>query len=102
MLAGGAIAKGVGLATKASPLVAGAIGEGAVMAGSQAEGIRQQTDDGLLTPEQSVASVATGALGSLSGYAGGRLAQKLGINLETADKPHIKAGSCCNPKSGCC
>lgn len=79
MLAGGAIAKGLGLATKASPLVAGAIGEGAVMAGSQAEGIRQQTDDGLLTPEQSVASVATGALGSLFGYAGGRLAQKLGI-----------------------
>ena len=31
-----------------------------------------------------------------------QLAHKLGLALATADKPHIKAGSCCNPKSGCC
>jgi hypothetical protein len=31
-----------------------------------------------------------------------QLAQKLGLALSTADKPHIKAGSCCSPKSGCC
>jgi hypothetical protein len=31
-----------------------------------------------------------------------QLAQKLGLKLGTADKPHIKAGSCCNPKTGCC
>lgn len=31
-----------------------------------------------------------------------QLAQKLGLEYTTADKPHVKAGSCCNPKSGCC
>lgn len=32
-----------------------------------------------------------------------QLAQKLGIALDSADKPHIKVGSgCCTPKSGCC
>ena len=31
-----------------------------------------------------------------------QLAQKLGLKLDTADKPHIKAGSGCNPKTGCC
>ncbi len=30
-----------------------------------------------------------------------QLAQKLGIALTAADKPHVKVGSC-NPKSGCC
>ena len=42
--------------------------------------------------------VATGAYLSRS-----QLAQKLGLKLASADKPHIKiGGSCCNPKSGCC
>jgi len=32
-----------------------------------------------------------------------QLAQKLGIALTTAEKPHIKiATACCSPKSGCC
>lgn len=31
-----------------------------------------------------------------------QLGQKLGIALTTAEKPHLKAGSCCTPKSGCC
>ncbi|AJG24650.1 arsenite efflux transporter metallochaperone ArsD [Cupriavidus basilensis] len=32
-----------------------------------------------------------------------QLAQKLGITLTTAEKPHIRVGSPgCNPKSGCC
>ena len=31
-----------------------------------------------------------------------QLAQKLGITLTTEEKPHIKVGSCCSPKSGCC
>ena len=31
-----------------------------------------------------------------------QLAQKLGIALTTAEKPHIKAGSCRAPGSGCC
>ena len=31
-----------------------------------------------------------------------QLAQKLGLEHAKADKPHVRAGSCCNPKSGCC
>lgn len=76
MLAGGALGRASGIA---NPVVAGAVGEGAVMAGSQAEQIRQQTVDGRLTADQSLAGVGTGALGGLIGFAGGRLAQKMGI-----------------------
>lgn len=76
MLAGGALGRASGIA---NPVVAGAVGEGAVMAGSQAEQIRQETVDGRLTADQSLAGVGTGALGGLIGFAGGRLAQKMGI-----------------------
>jgi hypothetical protein len=31
-----------------------------------------------------------------------QLAQKLGLTLSTDEKPRIKAGACCTPKSGCC
>ncbi|MGP3626069.1 PLxRFG domain-containing protein [Pseudomonas aeruginosa] len=80
MLAGGAVGRGVRtLAPALAPVAAGAAGEGAVMAGQQAEQIRQETDDGLLTPAQSGAAVATGVLGSLFSLAGGSLAKKLGI-----------------------
>ena len=41
--------------------------------------------------------VATGAHLSRA-----QLAQKLGLALASEDKPHIKAGSCCSPKTGCC
>ncbi|MFW2062722.1 PLxRFG domain-containing protein [Acinetobacter ursingii] len=81
MLAGGAIGRGLGMASKAiSPIVGGAVGEGAVMAGAQAENIRYQTDDKSLTPEQSGAALATGALGSLFGFAGGNLAKRMGFD----------------------
>ncbi|WP_162900274.1 PLxRFG domain-containing protein [Acinetobacter sp. SWAC57] len=76
MLAGGVLGRASGIA---NPVVAGAVGEGAVMAGSQAEQIRQETVDGRLTADQSLAGVATGVLGGLIGFAGGRLAQKMGI-----------------------
>lgn len=85
MGAGAVAARGMlraapGLAkTKTGTAVAAAAGEGAMMAGSQAEAIRQQTDDGLLTGEQVGASAGTGVLGALFGFAGARLAQKLGI-----------------------
>ena len=82
MLAGGALGRASGIA---NPVVAGAVGEGAVMAGSQAEQIRQEAVDGRLTADQSLASVGTGALGGLFGYAGGRLAQKMGLSdVDTA------------------
>lgn len=76
MLAGGLLGRASGIA---NPVVAGAVGEGTVMAGSQAEQIRQETVDGRLTADQSLAGVGTGALGGLIGFAGGRLAQKMGI-----------------------
>lgn len=90
MGAGGVIGRGALAATRLGQMgskgavVAGALGEGAVMAGSQAEGIRQETDDGLLTPGQAGAALATGAIGAGLGYAGGKLANKLGVgNAET-------------------
>lgn len=82
MLLGGVLGRASGIA---NPVVAGAVGEGAVMAGSQAEQIRQETVDGRLTADQSLAGAATGALGGLFGYAGGRLAQKMGLSdVDTA------------------
>lgn len=82
MLLGGVLGRASGIA---NPVVAGAVGEGAVMAGSQAEQIRQETVDGRLTADQSLAGTATGALGGLFGYAGGRLAQKMGLSdVDTA------------------
>ncbi|MBJ8476495.1 PLxRFG domain-containing protein [Acinetobacter bereziniae] len=76
MLAGAIVGRASGIA---NPVVAGAVGEGSVMAGSQAEQIRQDTVDGRLTADQSLASATTGVLGGLIGFAGGRIAQKLGI-----------------------
>ena len=78
MLAGGAVAKGLGAAAglvgeaavKAAPLLAGA-GEGAMMGGAQAENIRQQTEDGLLTPKQAGLAVGTGVIGGVIGGVGG-------------------------------
>ena len=64
--------------TRAAPL-AGAAGEGAVMAGSAAEQIRQETDDGLLTAKQAGLAGATGLVGGAFGALGGRLASRLGI-----------------------
>ena len=76
IIASGAMGRATGIA---NPVVAGAVGEGLSMSGSQAEQIRQNTVDGNLTADQSLASVGTGALGSLFSLAGGRVAQKLGI-----------------------
>lgn len=80
MGAGGVVGRGIGLAAKGlSPVAAGALGEGAVGAGLAAESIRQQTDDGLLTPKQTGLAAATGATTAGFGFAGGRLAKELGI-----------------------
>ncbi|MEG2434419.1 MAG: PLxRFG domain-containing protein, partial [Acinetobacter sp.] len=73
---GAALGRGTGIA---NPVAAGAVGEGLGMAGSQAESIRQETVDGRLTADQSLAGATTGVLGGLIGFAGGRLAQKMGI-----------------------
>ena len=85
MGAGGVVARGLMGATRLGQMgakgaaVAGAVGEGTMMAGSQAEAIRQETEDGLLTPGQAGAALATGGIGGAFGFMGGRLANKLGI-----------------------
>lgn len=53
MLGGADVARGVLAAgAKVAPAIGGAIGEGVLGAGSQAEQVRQETADGLLTPKQ--------------------------------------------------
>ncbi|MDH0852318.1 hypothetical protein N5D66_30675, partial [Delftia tsuruhatensis] len=85
MGAGGVAARALGAATRLGQAgakgaaAAGALGEGIVGAGSAAEQIRQETDDGLLSPDQVAAAAATGAATAGFGYAGGRVAQRLGI-----------------------
>lgn len=80
MGAGGVVGRGLGLAAKGlSPVAAGALGEGTVGAGLAAEQIRQQTDDGLLTGKQAGLAGVTGATTAGFGFAGGKIAQKLGI-----------------------
>lgn len=73
MVAGGAIGRGLG-AVGVSAGVGGAVGEGAVMAGSQAEQIRQETDDQRLSLKQSLLAVGTGVMGAAVGVAGNKLA----------------------------
>lgn len=82
MVAGGLVGRGINIASKGKigAAAAGALGEGTIMAGSQAESIRQQTDDGLLTGGQVGAAVATGVAGTAFGFLGGRIAQKFGFD----------------------
>lgn len=80
MAGGGAIGRGLAKAgLKASPYVLGAIGEGTVAAGATAENVRQQNEDGLLTPGQAAKAVGTGLGTGIIGVAGGRIAKKLGL-----------------------
>ena len=80
MGAGGVVGRGIGaIAPRLAGVAGGAIGEGTVGAGLSAEQIRQQTEDGLLTDKQAALAAATGVTTAGFGYAGGRLAQKLGL-----------------------
>ena len=75
MGAGGVVARGaMAVAPKIAPVVAAAGGEGAVMAGSAAEQIRQQTADGRLTAGQAGLAAATGVVGAGFGLLGGKVA----------------------------
>lgn len=85
MGAGGVIGRGVAALTPRVAGAAGAIGEGAVGAGSAAEQIRQQTADGELTGAQAglagLAGVATAGLGML----GKKAANAMGVgDIDTA------------------
>jgi hypothetical protein len=84
MVAGGAIGRVARGASAMSPVLAGAIGEGAVSAGQTAEQVRQSTANGLLTPEQAGLAAASGAATGAINLVGGKIAQKLGIaDLDT-------------------
>ena len=79
MVAGGVAARGLQTAAKVGPVLAGALGEGAVAAGSAAEQIRQETADGRLTPTQAGLAAATGVATAGFGALGGKVANKLSI-----------------------
>jgi hypothetical protein len=85
MLGGAGIARGVVgsvanvAGKKAAPLIAGAIGEGAITSGSIAESTRQESESGLLTPGQAGISTLAGVFTGGLGIFGGRVAQKLGV-----------------------
>jgi hypothetical protein len=81
MLGGAGIARGIlKAAPQVGPVIAGGLGEGILGAGSAAEDIRAQNADKLLTTKQAVSALGSGAGTALFGVAGGRLAQKLGLD----------------------
>lgn len=91
---GGVIGRGVmAAAPRVSGVIAGAIGEGAVGAGSSAEAIRQASQDGTLTGKQAALAGASGALTGAFTLLDGKVAQKLGI----ADVDTMLAGAATNP-----
>ena len=84
---GGVYGKALGAAGLVnSARLAGAIGEGATMAGSAAEGIRQETEDGLLSLKQLAAAGTTGILGTAISRLGAKVTTKAGLgdDLDTA------------------
>lgn len=67
----------------AGPAAAFGAGEGLITAGQMAESVRQQTEDGYLTPKQAALSAAAGTITGLIGAASAGVARKFGItNLE--------------------
>ncbi|UUE94474.1 phosphoribosyltransferase [Comamonas thiooxydans] len=85
MGAGGAIGRGAMAATRLGQMgakgaaIAGAAGEGVVGAGSAAEQIRQETADGELTAKQVALAAGTGLATGALGFAGNKVANRLGI-----------------------
>lgn len=79
MIMGGAIGKGLTAGAGLSAGLAGAVGEGAIMAGTQAENIRQETDDGRLTLKQALLAAGTGVMGAGVGVIGNKIAKALKV-----------------------
>jgi len=77
MIAGAKIGRAVG-GKSMSGEAAGALGEGYMMAGQAAEEIRSNTEDRLLTPEQTGLAGLTGVAGWLFSLAGNSLAKSAG------------------------
>ncbi|MGB4062536.1 MAG: PLxRFG domain-containing protein [Azonexus sp.] len=81
MLVGGAIGKGLNVAAKMAPVLAGAAGEGLVTAGQQMD----QTDPTVDPRMAAATSLATGAGTAMIAGVGGKVAQKLGLeDIQTA------------------
>jgi len=81
MIGGAGIARGIlQAAPKVGGVVAGGIGEGVLGAGSSAEQMRGESDNGLLTTKQALSALGSGVGTAVFGMAGGRLAQKLGLD----------------------
>ena len=81
MIGGAGIARGLmkagtAVGTKVAPYLAGAVGEGAMGAGSAASTIREESPDGLLTGKQSLSAAGSGLGTTAFGALGGKLAQK--------------------------
>jgi len=80
-VAGAALGVGAQGISKAERLrrgiMAGGIGEGAITAGQNIESIRQQTEEGVLTPEQVAIGAVSGALTGAIGMASGKFAKWL-------------------------
>lgn len=106
MGAGGVAARGLLGATRLGQMgakgaaLAGAAGEGIMGAGSAAEQIRQETPDGLLTPMQSAAGIATGLANAAFGALGGKVANRLGIgDAETMLAQGAKGAAAAAPQA---
>ena len=78
MVMGGAAGRAL-TALGAAPVVAGAVGEGLISAGSSAEQIRQENKSGLLEDGQAPLAIGSGLVTTLFGVAGGKFSQKLGF-----------------------
>lgn len=85
MLAGGALARGVGAVSKLGAIARAGIGEGAISGGQTAEQIRQESPGGIVSPGQAALAAGSGALTGLIAGGSGALARKLGItDIDTA------------------
>jgi len=81
MLGGAGIARGLlQVAPKIGAVAAGAAGEGLIGAGAAAEQMRQESKDKLLSGKQVISAVGSGVGTAAFGAAGGKLANKLGLD----------------------
>lgn len=81
LIAGGAIGRGLAMAApRLGGAIAGGVGEGTVMAGSALENMRNENADKLLTDRQVLTGLGIGALGGAIGVAGGKIANRLGLD----------------------
>lgn len=80
MIGAGGIGRGIlKVAPKVGAVIGGAIGEGVISGGQTAEGIRQESETGTITPGQAAIAAGSGALTTAVTILGGKLAKRLNI-----------------------